>query len=95
VFRNLCSAGELRVAGEIVHAPFSFVSGLAGVLLYFEFVKSLRPEAFGGFEKCNYFQVNPLRLPNPEFREERPSRSECMCQKEEFRAVYDRLWAVT
>lgn len=95
VFRNLCSAGELRLAGEIVHAPFSFVSGLAGVLLYFEFVKSLRPEAFGAFRNCNYFQVNPLRLPNPEFREERGSRRECMCQKDEFRTVYNRLWGVT
>ena len=92
VFRALCSAGELRVEGEVVYAPFSFVSGLAGALLYFEFVKSLRRDVFGAFGRCNYFQVNPMRLPNPEFREERPSRKECMCQREEFRSVYSRIW---
>jgi len=94
VFRNLCSGGELRLAGEIVHAPFSFVSGLAGVLLYFEMVKSLRPEVFGAFQKCNYFQLNPMRLPNPEFREERRSRRDCICQREEFRSTYNRVWGM-
>jgi len=92
VFRNLCSAGQLKVAGEIVYAPFSFVSGLAGVLLYFEMVKSLRPDVFASFRRCNYFQLNPLRLPNPEFREERSSHRKCMCQWDAVRRVYDRIW---
>lgn len=92
-FRNLCSAGELRVASGIVHAPFSFVSGLAGVLLYLELVKSSWPEVFGRFQKHNYFQLNPFRLPNPEFRELRPSRKECMCQQDRVRSVYRRVWS--
>jgi len=92
LFRNLCSAGELHVASGIVHAPFSFVSGLAGVLLYFELLKSAVPEVFGPFQEYNYFQLNPLRQPNSEFRELRASRKECMCQQEVVRKVYRKVW---
>jgi molybdopterin/thiamine biosynthesis adenylyltransferase len=92
VFRTLCSANEIRVASGSVLAPFSFVSGLAGVLLYFEVIKSSLPEVFGSFQECNYYQVNPLRQPNPEFRELRPSRKECMCQQQAVRRVYRQTW---
>jgi hypothetical protein len=92
VFRELCSAGEIRTARGVVHAPFSFVSGLAGVLLYFELVKSSLPGVFGPFQKYNYFQVNPFRQPNPEFRELRASRKECICQEEVFRKVHRKMW---
>ena len=92
IFGLLCSAGELRTENGVVLAPFSFVSGLAGVLLYFELVKSHFPEVFAPFQQHNYFQVNPMRMPNPEFRELRPSRKECMCQKEVVRRVFQRVW---
>lgn len=92
VFRGLCSLGELRGAEGVVYAPFSFVSGLAGVLLYFELVKSLHPQVFGQFHNYNYAQLNPFHLPNPEFRELRPSRQECRCQQPKVRAVYQRIW---
>ena len=92
IFGILCSTGELRVARGIIHAPFSFVSGLAGVLLYFELVKSSAPDVFRPFQDFNYVQLNPFRQPNPEFRELRASRKGCMCQQEAFRTVYSRIW---
>jgi ThiF family len=94
VFRELCSVGEIRTTRGVVHAPLSFVSGLAGVLLYFELVKSCQPETFGPFQNnYNYFQINPFRQPNPEFRELRESRKECTCQHEVVRKVYRKLWS--
>jgi molybdopterin/thiamine biosynthesis adenylyltransferase len=92
VFRALCSASELRTESGVVLAPFSFVSGLAGVLLYFELVKSSVPAVFSPFQDYNYMQINPLRMPNPEFRELRASRKGCMCQQEDVRALHQRIW---
>lgn len=93
IFGQLCSAGELRTESGGVLAPFSFVSGLAGVLLYFELVKSHFPKVFAPFQEYNYFQVNPMRMPNPEFRELRRSRKDCTCQQEVVRRVYRRIWS--
>jgi hypothetical protein len=92
VFRDLCSSGQLRAASQVVLAPFPFISGLAGVSLYFELVKSLRPEVFSDFRGYNYVQLNPFFPPNPDFREQRPSRGNCFCQRETTRQLFDRIW---
>lgn len=94
IFGMLCSAGELRTENGVILAPFSFVSGLAGVLLYFELIKSHFPKVFGPFQEYNYFQIDPMRLPNPDFRESRRSRKGCTCQQEIVRRVYRRIWSV-
>jgi ThiF family len=93
VFRQLCSAGSLRSSDRAVLSPFSFISGLAGVLLYFELVKSLCPSVFGDYHQYNYTQLNPFFPPNPEFRELRGSRPSCFCQQDAVRKVYLRIWA--
>lgn len=92
VFRQLCSAGTLRTHGRDVLAPFSFVSGLAGVLLYFEVVKSLRRDVFGKYQQYNYTQINPFYPPNPEFRQLRGSTAKCQCQDPSVRRVFEGLW---
>jgi ThiF family len=92
VFRELCSAGQLRAGSATVLAPFSFISGLAGVLLYFEFLKSLRPDVFGPFQVHNYVRLNPMFPPNSECRELRPSRPDCFCQRKPVRDLFSRIW---
>jgi ThiF family len=92
VFRELCSTGRLRAASAVVLAPFPFISGLAGALLYFEFIKSLRPDIFGAFQIHNYVHLNPMFPPNPDLRERRASRPDCFCQKSEVRALFSKLW---
>jgi hypothetical protein len=92
VFRELCSAGQLRDSSATVLAPFPFISGLAGVLLYFEFIQSLRPDIFGPFQTYNYTRLNPLFPPNPECRELRRSRADCSCQQREVRDLFSSLW---
>ena len=92
VFRELCSAGRLQGADKVVLAPFSFISGIAGVFLYFEFVKSLRSDVFGAFQKYNYTRINPFYPPNPEFRLLRPSGSKCSCQDERVRKLFSKIW---
>jgi len=93
VFRQLCSAGTLRGSDKAVLAPFSFISGLAGVMLYFELVKSLCPNVFHDYQRYNYTQLNPFFPPNPDFREVRGSRPDCSCQNAMVRSVYSRIWA--
>jgi molybdopterin/thiamine biosynthesis adenylyltransferase len=92
VFKQLCSAGQLRAGSQVVLAPFPFISGLAGVLLYFELVKSLRPQVFPDFRDHNYAQLNPFFPPNPDFREQRPSRPDCFCQREATRRLFCKIW---
>ncbi len=92
VFRELCSAGQLRGISANVLAPFPFISGLAGVLLYFEFVKSLRPDVFGPFQRHNYVQLNPMFPPNPDCRELRLSRPDCSCQRAQVRNLFSKVW---
>jgi hypothetical protein len=93
VFRDLCSAGTLCGSEQSVLAPFSFISGLAGVMLYFELVKSLHPEVFARFQQYNYTQLNPFFPPNPEFRELRPSKPDCSCQDALVRDVFSTIWS--
>lgn len=93
VFRELCSAGRLRGSDAAVLAPFSFISALAGVMLYFEFIKSLRPDVFGPYQQYNYTQLNPFFPPNPDFRELRLSRPDCpCCQNPIVRRVFSQIW---
>jgi hypothetical protein len=73
LFKQLCSAGELRVADQGVLAPLPFTSALAGVLLYFVLVKSCRPDMFGP-RAWNYVQLHPGFPPRPELRELRKSQ---------------------
>lgn len=72
-FKQLCSAGQLRVQSEdkVVLTSFAFISALAGVLLYFEFIKSLNAEVFARFQQYNYARLNPFFVPNPALREHR------------------------
>lgn len=92
LFRELCAAGRLRGEDMGVLAPFSFISGLAGVLLYFEFVKSLRPDIFGPYQEYNYTQLNPFFPPNPDFRRLQRSRPGCSCQDRKVRKVFTKIW---
>jgi len=92
VFRDLCSAGTLRGSEKSVLAPFPFISGLAGVMLYFEFVKSMHSEVFDRYQQYNYTQLNPFFPPNPEFRELRPSKPDCFCQDTLVRNVFSKIW---
>jgi hypothetical protein len=93
VFRQLCSASEIRTgANRSVLAPLSFVSAIAGVLLYFEFVKSLNPEVFGSFQLYNYSYLDPLTNPNPSFRRLKNRSSDCVCADPRYRKVFADIW---
>lgn len=93
VFKELCSSGQLHVEDEVVLTLSPFVSALAGVLLYFDFLQSLRPEVLRNHENCNYLGLNPLYQPNPFYRVLRASRNDCpVCKNPTVRRVFDRLW---
>lgn len=93
VFKELCSAGQLHVEDEVVLTPFPFISALAGVLLYFDFVQSLRPDVFGGWQDYNYLRLNPLHQPNSSYRRIRAAREDCpVCRNPVVRRHFDRLW---
>jgi hypothetical protein len=65
-FENYAQPDTFVTAQQWCQAPFPFISGLAGVLLYFEFIKSLRPDVFGPFQGHNYVCLNPMFPPNPD-----------------------------
>jgi hypothetical protein len=93
VFKELCSAGQLRVGDEVVLTPFPFVSALAGLLLYFDFLQSLSPESFGKFQNYNYLRLNPLFQPNPAYRLLQGSRVDCpACKHPAYRRIFESLW---
>jgi len=93
VFKELCSSGQLRIEDEVVLTPFPFASALAGILLYFDFLQSLRPESFRRYQKYNYLRLDPLQQPNPAYRLLRTARTDCpVCKKAAVRRVFDRLW---
>ncbi|HEV2398775.1 MAG TPA: ThiF family adenylyltransferase [Candidatus Sulfotelmatobacter sp.] len=93
VFRELCSAGELRVEDRVVLAPMPFVSAAAGAYLYLEMIKSIKHGIFASFRRYNYVQMNPFFPPNPSFAEMRPSREGCTCQSAVYRHAFERLWS--
>jgi ThiF family len=92
IFRDLCSASMLRAGDEIVLAPMSFTSMLAGAFLYLEFLKSLSRESFAHLEPVNYYVLNPLFPPNRYLREMRGSRPTCTCQTSVYRRAFSRIW---
>ena len=93
VFKELCSSGQLRVEDELVLTPFPFVSALAGVLLYFDLLQSLRPDAFRNHQNYNYLRLNPFFQPNPSYRMLRSAQTNCpVCKNPTIRRVFDRLW---
>jgi molybdopterin/thiamine biosynthesis adenylyltransferase len=95
VFRELCGASQLRAGDEVVQAPMSFVSMLAGAFLYLEFLKSMTPENFREIPQVNYYQLNPLFPPNPYMRELRKARAACTCQRPLFRNAYNAIWGLS
>jgi hypothetical protein len=92
VFRDLCSVGKLRGADKGVLAPFPFISGLAGVMLYFEYVKRSRPDIFYTYTGYNYIQMNPFYPPNPDYMINKASSDNCCCQKPNVRALFNKIW---
>jgi len=94
IFRDLCSASMLRAGDEVVLAPMSFTSMLAGAFLYLEFLKSLRSVSFTHLKPVNYYVLNPHFPPNPYLRELRRSRPTCTCQTSVYRRAFSRIWGV-
>ena len=92
VFRDLCSSNQLVAGDEVVLAPFSFTSMLAGAYQYLEFIKTFAEPLREAVPPMNYFTVNPMFPPNPYLRELRASRPSCSCQKKAFRDVFNKLW---
>jgi hypothetical protein len=92
IFRDLCSASSLRAGDEVVLAPMSFISVMAGGYQYLEFLKSLRPDKFNHRSLVNYYTANPHFPPNPYLRELRGSRLTCSCQSPAFRRSFNRIW---
>lgn len=95
VFKDLCSVGQLKIqsSDQVLFTPFAFISALAGVLLYLEFVKSLRPDTFSKFTNHNYIKANPFYPPNPHARELRRATGSCLCcQAPHLRAIYEEIW---
>jgi hypothetical protein len=96
VFRQLCSLGQIQLESgdEVAVSPFPFVSALAGVVLYFEIVKSLRQDVFGLYQRHNFLRVNPFFGPNPSLLLKQPPLGTCaVCQNETVQRVFAKLWA--
>jgi molybdopterin/thiamine biosynthesis adenylyltransferase len=96
VFRQLCSLGQIQLESgdEVAVSPFPFVSALAGVVLYFEIVKSLRQDVFGLYQRHNFLRVNPFFGPNPSLLLKQPPLGNCaLCQNETVQRVFAKLWA--
>lgn len=94
IFRDLCSASTLRAGDEVVLAPMSFISMLAGSFQYLEFLKSLNANRFAHLEHVNYCTFNPHFPPNPFLRELRKSRPTCSCQSSAYRKSFNKIWNV-
>lgn len=92
IFRDLCSASTLKAGDEVVLAPMSFTSMLAGAFQYLEFLKALRPETFAHLKAANYYTLNPHFPPNPYLRELRTASQKCSCQSPAFRKAFNRIW---
>jgi hypothetical protein len=93
VFKELCSAGQLKIEDEVVLTPFPFISGLAGALLYFDFLQTLKREIFGRFQNYNYLRLDPLHQPNPQLKLQRTPREGCpVCKNPTIRRFFNHLW---
>lgn len=94
VFKEMCSSGQLQIEDEVVLTPFPFVSALAGILLYFDFLQSLRADTFREYQNYNYLRLNPFYQPNPAYRLLRAARGDCpVCKNAIVRRVFKRLWS--
>lgn len=95
IFRDLCSASTLKAGDDVVLAPMSFTSLMAGGFQYLEFLKSLKPDSFAHLSPTNYYTLNPHFAPNPYLRELRRGRPNCSCQSPAYRRSFNRIWSLS
>ena len=94
VFKEMCSSGQLRIEDQVVLTPFPFVSALAGILLYFDFLQSLRADTFREYQNYNYLRLNPFYQPNPAYRLLQAARGDCpVCKNPIVRNIFNSLWS--
>jgi len=94
--RAVCGEAAIKTAAGTIVSPLSFISAAAGVLLAAELVKSSAPE-LRQFELDNYFRIDTLAKPNPDFKETRlpePTKR-CICWDRDYQEIYRRRYSVT
>lgn len=90
--REYCGSGKLtdKETGEVVIAPISFISVLAGVFLAGELVKD---RYFPLYKINNTFQINTFGRPVSQMHSYKNSDPKCFyCNDEVYKAVYKEKW---
>jgi hypothetical protein len=85
----VCGQTAIKTSVGTVVSPLSFISAAAGVMLAAELVKVSVPEV-SAFALDNYFRIDTLSNPNPDFKEvkmQEPTHR-CICWDNDYRTIY-------
>lgn len=87
--KAVCGDAPVKLPTGNVIAPLSFISAAAGILLAAELVKMGHAD-LSTYSLDNYFRIDTLHVPQPEFRWTRPQDTSrrCICWDEVFVDVY-------
>ena len=92
--RAICGDASVRLPFANVIAPPSFISASAGILLAAELVKAGNLE-LSDWRLDNYFRVDTLHLPQPEFRRLRrqDTTGQCICRDPDYLEAYEQKYS--
>ena len=91
--RAVCGDANVRLPSADVIAPLSFISASAGVLLAAELVKAGNSQKIG-WSLDNYFRVDTLHPPQPEFLrvQYQDVTGRCICGDSDYLDVYEQKY---
>ena len=87
--KAVCGDATLKLPTANVIAPLPFISAAAGILLAAELTKTGHAD-LSSYRLDNYFRVDTLYVPQPEFRWTRPQDTSrrCICWDPDYVDVY-------
>jgi hypothetical protein len=94
--REICGQAVIKTSVGTVVSPLSFISAAAGVMLAAELVKVSVSEV-AAFALDNYFRIDTLTNPNPDFKEVKMQESthRCICWDKDYRTIYHQRFNIT
>ena len=92
--RAVCGDADVRLPSADVIAPLSFISASAGVLLAAELVKAGNSQ-MSGWILDNYFRVDTLHPPQPEFLRVQcqDASGKCICGDRDYIEAYEQKYS--
>jgi hypothetical protein len=94
--RAVCGEAAITTAAGTIVSPLSFISAAAGVMLAAEVIKTSVPD-LNAFVLDNYFRVDTMMTPNPDFKSTKPQdpSRRCICWDKDYTTVYRQRFGVT